>query len=87
MRFLLVLLALLSGLVSPEMAGATRIQVAGMGTTLHDEQVAAPREEACLAVGAIALPGHLLPYRTNAPLPVVAAAQRCSIALTDRPLE
>ncbi|WP_295530492.1 hypothetical protein [Novosphingobium sp. Chol11] len=87
MRFLLVLLALLSGLVSPEMARATRVQVAGMGAALPEEAVAAPQAQACLVSRATPLPSHPLRNRPNAPLPLAAVATACSIALTDRPLE
>ncbi len=87
MRFLLVLLAVLSGLVLPEVAGATRVQVAGMGTALREEPAAAPQQEACLAPRAIAPRAAPLPDRRLAPLPVAASVAACSIALTDRPLE
>jgi hypothetical protein len=87
MRFLLVLLAILSGLVMPQMAGATCVPVAGMGTALHEEQIASPAQEACLAPRAAPPRSGSLSYRTSAPLSVAAAASESSIALTDRPLE
>jgi hypothetical protein len=87
MRFLLVLLAVLSGLVLPEMAGATRVQVAGMRASLREEPVAAPQPEACLAPGELAPRSDPVPDDVIAALPVSAGVQACSIALTDRPLE
>jgi hypothetical protein len=87
MRFLLVLLAILSGLVMPQTAGATRVQVAGMGTALHQEHVAAPQPEVCRASRTVAQPHHPLPYLSDAPLRTTLRAPACSIALTDRPLE
>ena len=87
MRFLLVLLAVLSGLVMPEMAAATRAQVAGMGTALPEEAVAAPQPEACIATRSIGVASKSLPYRQSISLPTYSALCANTVTLSDRPLE
>ncbi len=87
MRFLLVLLAVLSGLVMPEMAAATRAQISGIGTSLPEEAVAAPQQEACLAAASIGVPSKPLPYRQSVLPPTYSAPCAHTVTLSDRPLE
>ena len=87
MRFLLVLLAVLSGLVMPQMAAATRAQVAGMGSALPEEVVASPQPEVCLVPASIARRGDPIPHRQQISLPTFAAISVRTVTLSDCPLE
>lgn len=86
MRFLLVLLAMLSGLSLSNLAVASsRAEVADMGSTVLASAQSPQRGEACVASGAVARRTAPVERRKRLWLPLPAFVRACSIILTDRP--